>query len=82
MLKLKTVAIAFCILLLVAGLNLVRGANRVLAQSSCDASYPDVCIAPAPPDLDCGDIEYRNFRVTGNDPHRFDGDKDGVGCES
>lgn len=51
--------------------------------SNCDPSYPDVCIAPPPPDLDCGDISYRRFRVTGSDPHNFDGrDKDGIGCES
>ncbi|MDA1003153.1 MAG: hypothetical protein O3B31_07360 [Chloroflexi bacterium] len=50
--------------------------------TSCDPSYPDVCIPPAPPDLDCGDISHRNFRVVGSDPHRFDGDNDGVGCES
>jgi micrococcal nuclease len=49
---------------------------------NCDPSYPDVCIPPYPPDLDCGDISYRRFRVIGNDPHNFDGDHDGVGCES
>jgi len=51
-------------------------------QSSCDPSYPDVCIPPYPPDLDCGEIGYSNFRVSGSDPHGFDGDKDGIGCES
>lgn len=51
------------------------------APSNCDPSYPDVCIPPYPPDLDCPDIPYRNFRVVGSDPHRFDGDKDGWGCE-
>lgn len=50
-------------------------------QKNCDPSYPDVCIPPAPPDLDCGEISHRNFRVVGSDPHRFDGDKDGIGCE-
>jgi hypothetical protein len=50
--------------------------------SNCDPSYPDVCIPPYPPDLDCGEIGYSNFRVIGSDPHRFDGDKDGIGCES
>jgi len=49
---------------------------------SCDPSYPDVCIAPYPPDLNCGDIGYSNFRVIGNDPHGFDRDNDGIGCES
>lgn len=47
----------------------------------CDASYPDVCIAPPPPDLDCAHVPHSNFRVTGADPHRFDGDGDGRGCE-
>lgn len=47
----------------------------------CDPSYPDVCIPPPPPDLDCGDIPYRRFRVLPPDPHRFDGDRDGIGCE-
>jgi micrococcal nuclease len=49
---------------------------------NCDKSYPDVCIAPYPPDLNCGDISFKNFRVVGSDPHRFDGNKDGIGCES
>ena len=49
----------------------------------CDPSYPDVCIPPFPPDLDCGDIPHRHFRIVGDDPHRFDGrDQDGIGCES
>jgi len=48
---------------------------------NCDSSYPDVCIAHYPPDLDCGEIGYSNFVVTGDDPHGFDGDKDGIGCE-
>jgi endonuclease YncB( thermonuclease family) len=49
--------------------------------ANCDPSYPDVCIPPPPPDLDCKDIPYRNFRVVGADPHRFDGNNDGIGCE-
>lgn len=47
----------------------------------CDPSYPTVCIPPPPPDLDCGDIPYRNFTVLSPDPHRFDRDGDGIGCE-
>jgi hypothetical protein len=49
--------------------------------ANCDPSYPDVCIPPPPPDLDCGDIPYQNFRVLPPDPHRFDRDKDGIGCQ-
>jgi endonuclease YncB( thermonuclease family) len=52
------------------------------SRARCDASYPGVCIPPAPPDLDCGDITARRFKVVGTDPHRFDGDRDGVGCDS
>jgi hypothetical protein len=52
----------------------------------CAASYPTVCIPPPPPDLNCPDIPYRNFRVRWDvlnpDPHHFDGNHDGVGCES
>lgn len=49
--------------------------------SACDPSYPGVCIPSPPPDLDCGDVEHRRFRVLPPDPHRFDGDGNGVGCE-
>ena len=53
---------------------------------NCTPSYPGVCIPPPPPDLDCGQIPYRNFgviyTVPNPDPHRFDGDHDGIGCES
>ncbi len=55
--------------------------QAAVPQGGCDASYPDVCIAPPPPDLDCKDIAHTNFRVVGADPHRFDGDNDGRGCE-
>jgi micrococcal nuclease len=41
-----------------------------------------VCIPPPPPDLDCPQIPYRNFTVLPPDPHRFDRDRDGVGCET
>jgi len=49
--------------------------------ADCHPSYPDVCIPSPPPDLDCTQIPFRRFRVVGSDPHRFDGDHDGVGCE-
>ncbi|MCL5999017.1 MAG: SH3 domain-containing protein [Chloroflexi bacterium] len=50
-------------------------------QANCDPSYPDVCIAPPPPDLNCEDIPAKGFRVLQPDPHRLDGDKNGIGCE-
>jgi len=51
-------------------------------KANCDPSYPTVCIPPYPPDLDCKDITYRRFKVLPPDPHGFDGDDDGIGCES
>lgn len=48
----------------------------------CDPSYPTVCIPPPPPDLDCPEIPHRNFPVRSPDPHRFDADRDGIGCET
>ena len=50
-------------------------------QAECDPAYPDACIPPPPPDLDCGEIPHRRFTVLAPDPHGFDRDKDGVGCE-
>lgn len=50
----------------------------------CDPSYVGACIPPPPPDLDCADIEAMGIapvRVVGEDPHRLDGDHDGLGCE-
>ena len=47
----------------------------------CDPAYPDVCIPSPPPDLDCADVSPRNFQVLAPDPHHFDGDGDGIGCE-
>jgi micrococcal nuclease len=52
------------------------------AQEECDPAYPDVCIPPPPPDLDCADIDERRFAVRPPDPHAFDGDGNGIGCES
>jgi len=52
------------------------------SENSCDESYPDVCIPVYPPDLDCGEIRYVNFSVLQPDPHGFDIDNDGIGCES
>lgn len=52
------------------------------AGGGCDPSYPDFCIPPPPPDLDCRDVTGTHFTVIGRDPHGFDGNDDGVGCET
>ena len=51
-------------------------------QDNCDSSYPDFCILSPPPNLNCPDISQKRFTVTGSDPHGFDRDHDGIGCES
>lgn len=48
---------------------------------NCSPAYPDVCIPPPPPDLNCKDVPYKRFRVLPPDPHGFDGNQDGIGCE-
>jgi uncharacterized protein YgiM (DUF1202 family) len=50
--------------------------------SNCDPAYPTVCIPSPPPDLDCRDIAYRNFTALPPDPHLFDGNENGIGCET
>jgi hypothetical protein len=50
-------------------------------SGECSPAYPTVCIPPPPPDLDCADVTYRRFTVLAPDPHNFDGDHDGIGCE-
>ena len=45
-------------------------------------SYPTTCIPPAPPlSGTCSDASARRFVVLHPDPHNFDGNGDGVGCE-
>jgi hypothetical protein len=46
------------------------------AVSSCDSSYPNLCIPPPPPDLDCKDVKESNFTVRLPHQYRFDGNKD------
>jgi hypothetical protein len=58
------------------------GNNGNGRNGNCDPSYPDVCIRPFPPDLDCTEVQYTNFKVLPPDPHDFDREGDGVGCES
>ena len=56
----------------------------VAAQTSCDPSYPDFCIAPPweVGNLDCYQVSGAWFTVIQPDGHGFDADYDGYGCES
>ena len=51
-------------------------------NSDCDSSYPDTYIPSLPPNLNCDDISDKDFAVLPPDPHGFDRDEDGIGCES
>jgi micrococcal nuclease len=60
----------------------LRGAwGRCVQLAACHPAYPDACIPPPPPDLECSDVDKRRFTVLRPDPHNFDGDHNGIGCE-
>jgi hypothetical protein len=59
-----------------------RPATTRPPAQNCHPSYPDFCIPPPPPDLDCEDVNGSDFTVLPPDPHRFDREGDGLGCES
>jgi hypothetical protein len=46
----------------------------------CDPSYPDICLTPRGPDIDCADLTARAFRVLEPDPYDLDLNDDGYGC--
>jgi polyhydroxyalkanoate synthesis regulator phasin len=51
------------------------------STEGCDSSYPEICITTYSAKLICADIPFRNFTVLLPDPHGFDTDGDGLGCE-
>jgi micrococcal nuclease len=61
-------------------------AAPIAPASNCDPSYPGLCIPIGSADLDCGEIAATQFQVVWTvpnpDPHGFDRDADGIGCES
>lgn len=58
-----------------------RPATSEGAGGACDPDYSGACVPPYPPDVDCADIGT-TIHAVGSDPHRLDGDRDGVACES
>ncbi|MFN2556595.1 MAG: hypothetical protein ABR592_06930 [Nitriliruptorales bacterium] len=66
---------------LVVAVTLVGCGDLEAAYRDCDPAYPGPCLPPPPPDLDCVDIIQRVFVVSSPDPHNFDQDGDGLGCE-
>ena len=55
--------------------------TAIVTPGTCDTRYPATCIPISDGDLDCADIAQRDFEVAGSDPHNFDGDDNGLGCE-
>lgn len=56
-------------------------------EADCDPHYSGACVPvyrTEANDVDCGEIDDKNFTVVtiGEDPHRLDGDGDGIACES
>jgi micrococcal nuclease len=80
MVRLRITILTFVLIFLAS--NTGPAITQESRSANCDPAYPTVCIPSPPPDLDCPDISYRNFQVNSPDPHHFDGDKDGVGCEN
>ncbi len=80
----KTILAIISVLLMMLSLTIFSFTSlKTEAQfDNCDSSYPDVCIPSPPPDLDCTDISDKKFTVLSPDPHGFDSDGDGIGCES
>ncbi|MEM9976226.1 MAG: excalibur calcium-binding domain-containing protein [Cyanobacteria bacterium P01_D01_bin.2] len=75
------------ILATLLALPLLPGVAIAQQQSECDPHYSGACVPvyrTRADDVDCGDIEEKNFTVVtiGEDPHRLDGDKDGIACEA
>jgi endonuclease YncB( thermonuclease family) len=48
---------------------------------SCNPNYSGACL-PLTGDVDCSEIQDRDFHVVGTDEFALDGDGDGVACES
>jgi hypothetical protein len=84
---LRNVKIGFTVLSLTRDERLGNNfAHATPGFVGCAPSYPSICVPPPPPALRCADIASRNFRVNytvaAPDPQGFDGDHNGMGCES
>ncbi|MHC1770504.1 MAG: excalibur calcium-binding domain-containing protein [Flexilinea sp.] len=60
--------------------NSIGAVNNTAGQTECSPNY-SVCL-PIVGDLNCSDISYRYFSVTGVDVYKLDRDGNGIACES
>jgi micrococcal nuclease len=63
-------------------------APPVAPPSDCDPSYPTLCLPIGAADIDCPEMYAQGiarfpvvWSLPNPDPHGFDGDADGIGCE-
>lgn len=63
-----------------AAVPVASAAPSSSSTSSCDPNYTGTCVPKVSYDLNCSDISG-SVTVVGSDPHGFDGDGDGKGCE-
>ena len=59
-------------------------ASKPSDSSQCDPNYSP-CIPISATDLNCPDLYalgISSIKVVGNDPHKFDRDRDGIACEN
>jgi hypothetical protein len=69
------------IISLAALINPFASQQQAPSKQNCDPAYPDFCISQSLSNLKCQDVKQHNFKVLPPDPHNFDRNKDGVGCE-
>jgi hypothetical protein len=48
-----------------SGYDGFESCEEAMSNGNCDSSYPDVCIASPPPDLNCNDVSYKYIKVEG-----------------
>jgi len=81
----KTFSVNVIILLIMVFVLIIGcSSESETSKYNCDhISYPGagICIPKAPPIITCDDIEFTHFTVFPPDPHGFDPDGNGVGCE-
>lgn len=75
----RLAALAVVISLLAVVVAGCGAAGVASEEGSCDPNYSP-CVPDVAYDLDCGDLGY-SVQVVGGDPHGFDRDDDGIGCE-
>lgn len=80
----KRFGLVLLVVCLLAVLCLGAGPALAKRKKKCDPNYRGACIPKYSKvgDLDCDEIPWTDFKSVGSDPHGFDGDNDGIACES